>query len=101
MYGLGHLGTDDLAELLVDYLGVSDRQVAKAIARMAADGEYELAASLPESTGDRFPRSAAIARAKRIVYFKLMEKTQNTDPFKFIIYPGRIGEQTPPMIKGD
>ena len=24
-----------------------------------------------------------------------MEKNQNTDPFKFIIYSARIGEQTP------
>jgi hypothetical protein len=26
-----------------------------------------------------------------------MEKHQNTDPFKFIIYSGKIGEQTPQM----
>jgi len=26
-----------------------------------------------------------------------MEKNQNTDPFKFIIYSGKIGEQTPQM----
>jgi len=26
-----------------------------------------------------------------------MEKHQNTDPFKFIIYSGKIGEQTPHM----
>jgi hypothetical protein len=34
------------------------------------------------------------ALTKRFVYLKLMEKNQNTDPFKFIIYSGRIGEQT-------
>jgi hypothetical protein len=28
---------------------------------------------------------------------KLMEKHQNTDPFKFIIYSGKIGAQTPQM----
>ena len=33
--------------------------------------------------------------AKRLAYLKLMEKNQNTDPFKFIIYSGRIREQTP------
>jgi hypothetical protein len=27
--------------------------------------------------------------------WKLMKKNQNTDPFKFIIYSGKIGEQTP------
>jgi hypothetical protein len=31
------------------------------------------------------------------VYLKLMEKNQNTDPFKFILYSVKIGEQTPQM----
>ncbi len=98
LYGLDHLGTADRAELMVDYLGMSDRQVAKAAERMTADGKYELAAFLLESTGNRFTGSASITRAKKLVYLKLMEKNQNTDPFKFIIYSGKIGEQTPPMI---
>jgi hypothetical protein len=70
---------------------------SKTVEHLAADGEYELAASLLESSGDRFERSAAVANAKRLVYLKLMEKHQNTDPFKFIIYSGKIGEQTPQM----
>jgi alkyl sulfatase BDS1-like metallo-beta-lactamase superfamily hydrolase len=98
LYGLDHLGTADRAELLVDYVGISDRQTAKAVERMVADGKYELAASLLEATGDRFTGSKSIARAKKLVYLKLMEKNQNTDPFKFIIYSGKIGEQTPSMI---
>jgi len=101
LYGLDHLGTADRAELLVNYLGVSDKQVAKAVERMVADGKYELAASLLESSGDRFAGSESIVRAKRLVYLKLMEKNQNTDPFKFIIYSGKIGEQTPAMIRGN
>jgi hypothetical protein len=47
--------------------------------------------------GDRFERSSSEANAKRLVYLKLMEKNQNTDPFKFIIYSGKIREQTPQM----
>jgi len=101
LYGLDHLGTADHAELLVDYLGVSGREVANAVERMAADGKYELAASLLESTGDRFAGDESVARAKKLVYQKLMEKNQNTDPFKFIIYSGKIGEQIPPMSKGN
>ena len=31
------------------------------------------------------------------VYLKLMEKSQNTDPFKFILYSAKIGEQVPQM----
>jgi len=97
LQGLEHLTRADHAELLVDYLGVSERQLVKTAERLTADGKYELAASLLESSGDRFERSASITNAKRLVYLKLMEKHQNTDPFKFIIYSGKIGEQTPQM----
>jgi len=30
-----------------------------------------------------------------------MEKNQNTDPFKFIIYSAKIGEQTPQINGAD
>jgi glyoxylase-like metal-dependent hydrolase (beta-lactamase superfamily II) len=96
LQGLDHLTRADHAEL-VDYLNVSERQLVKAVERLTADGKYELAASLLESSGDRFDHSPAVANAKRLVYLKLMEKNQNTDPFKFILYSGKIGEQTPQM----
>jgi len=95
--GLEHLTRADHAELLVDYLGVSERQLVKTVERLTADGKYELAAALLESAGDRFEGSSSVANAKRLVYLKLMEKHENTDPFKFIIYSGKIGEQTPQM----
>jgi glyoxylase-like metal-dependent hydrolase (beta-lactamase superfamily II) len=97
MQGIDHLGRDDRAELLVDYLGISEEQFVKAVERLAADGKYELAASLLESSGSRFEHSTSVAKAKRLVYLKLMEENQNMDPFKFIIYSGRIGEQIPQM----
>jgi glyoxylase-like metal-dependent hydrolase (beta-lactamase superfamily II) len=93
--GLEHLTRADQAELLVDYLGVSESQLVKTVERLTADGKYELAASLVDSSGDRFARSASVTNAKRLIYLKLMEKHQNTDPFKFIIYSAKIGEQTP------
>ncbi len=97
LQGLDHLTRADHAELLVDYLGVSEGQLVKAVERLVADGRYELAASLLESSGDKFDHSPAVASARRLVYLKLMEKYQNTDPFKFIIYSGKINEQTPEM----
>jgi glyoxylase-like metal-dependent hydrolase (beta-lactamase superfamily II) len=97
LQGLEHLTRADHAELLVDYLGVSEKQLVKTMERLTADGKYELAASLLESAGDRFEGSSSVANIKRLVYLKLMEKHQNTDPFKFIIYSGKIGEQTPQM----
>src|SRR5215472_13928564 len=99
--GLDHLSHADRAELLADYLGVSEKQLTKAVERLVADGKYELAASLLESLGDRFKNSESVAKAKRLVYLKLMEKNQNTDPFKFILYSAKSEEQTPQMSSGN
>jgi glyoxylase-like metal-dependent hydrolase (beta-lactamase superfamily II) len=100
LQGLDHLSRADRAELMVDYLGLSEKQLVRTVERLAADGKYELTASLLESSGSRFERSTSVANAKRLVYLKLMEKNQNTDPFKFIIYSGKIGEQIPQMASG-
>jgi glyoxylase-like metal-dependent hydrolase (beta-lactamase superfamily II) len=97
LQGLDHLTRADHAQLLVDYLGVSERQLVRAVERLIADGKYELAASLLESSGNKFANSASVSEARRNVYLKLMEKHQNTDPFKFIIYSAKAGEQTPQM----
>ena len=97
LQGLEHLTRAEHAELLADYLSVSERQLVKAVERLIADGKHELAATLLEWSGDRFERSASVVNAKRLVYLKLMEKHQNTDAFKFIIYSGKIGEETPQM----
>jgi len=95
LQGLAHPGRMDRAELLVDYLGLSESQIVKSAERLAADGKYAMAAELIESGEAKFPGSNSVKRAKRFVYLKLMEKNQNTDPFKFIIYSAKIGEQTP------
>src|SRR6267143_909940 len=95
--GLDHLGDSDRAELLVDYLGLSEKRLVAAAVRMAADGKYELAATLLEASAARFGRTESIAKAERLVYLKLMEKYQNTDPFKYILYSAKIVEQTPAM----
>jgi hypothetical protein len=62
-----------------------------------ADGKFELAASLLDQVRGRFAKSDAVAKAERLVYLKLMEQYQNTDPFKFIIYSSRAHEQVPQM----
>ena len=98
--GLDHPSRADRAELLVDYLGLSEAQIVKAADRLAADGKYEMAADLIESAEPKFSGSGSLKRAKRFAYLKLMEKNQNTDPFKFIIYSGRIGEQTTQINPG-
>jgi glyoxylase-like metal-dependent hydrolase (beta-lactamase superfamily II) len=100
LQGVDHLGRADRAELLVDYLGLSEKQLTKTVERLVADGKYELAASLLESSRSRFENSESVAKAERLVYLKLMEKYQNTDPFKFILYSAKIKEQTPQMASG-
>src|SRR5437773_1963426 len=92
--GLDHLGRADRAELFVDYLGLSEKQLVRTVERLAADGKYELAASLLESSGSRFEHSTSVANAKRLVYLKLMEKHQNTDPLTNIINSAQISEPT-------
>jgi glyoxylase-like metal-dependent hydrolase (beta-lactamase superfamily II) len=97
LQGISHISHAERAEMLVDYLGVSERQFAAALERMIADGKYELAAALLESSKDRFARSESIAKTERRIYRKLMEQYQNTDPFKFLLYSARAGEQLPQM----
>jgi glyoxylase-like metal-dependent hydrolase (beta-lactamase superfamily II) len=95
LQGLDHPSKADRADLLVDYLGLSEKQIVNAAARLMADGKYEMAANLLESAEAKFPSSDALKAAKKSAYLKLMEKHQNTDPFKFIIYSWKAGEQTP------
>src|SRR5215467_9906312 len=44
--GVDHLGASDRADLLVNYLGLSDSEIARTATRLVADGKYELAAFL-------------------------------------------------------
>jgi glyoxylase-like metal-dependent hydrolase (beta-lactamase superfamily II) len=95
--GLDHLGDSDYGELLVNYLGLSEKQLVNSVLQMAADGRYELAASVLRWSETRFGRTEPIVKAEHLIYSKLMEKTENTDPFKYFLYSAKIGEETPAM----
>jgi alkyl sulfatase BDS1-like metallo-beta-lactamase superfamily hydrolase len=95
LHGLAHFGRTDRTELLFDYLGLSEAEIVKAAEGLVRDGRYAMAADLLDSAQTKFPDSERLKRDRRFSYLKLMEKNQNTDPFKFIIYSGQIGEQTP------
>ena len=101
LQGLAHPTGTDRAELLVDYLGLSESQIVKAADRLSTDGKYAMAAELLETAEPKFTNSEALKNAKRFAYLKLMEKNQNTDPFKFIIYSSKAGEQTPQINPED
>jgi glyoxylase-like metal-dependent hydrolase (beta-lactamase superfamily II) len=97
LQGVDSLSRVDRGAMLIDYLGVSERQLVKATERMIADGKYELAATTLDWTKGRFAGSTSLAAVERLTYLKLMEKYQEFDPFKFIIYAGKTGDQTPQM----
>ncbi len=97
LQGVDYLSRADRESMLIDYLGVSERQLAKATGRMIAEGKFELAATALEWTRGRFAGSKFLDEVKRLTYLKLMEKYQEFNPFKFIIYSTQIGNQIPQM----
>jgi len=92
--GMDHVSRADRGSALVDYLGLSDRELASAAERMIRDGKHELAAQMVDAALERLPQSAELARVKRLAYLKLMEKYANNDPFKFIVYNSRLAADT-------
>jgi glyoxylase-like metal-dependent hydrolase (beta-lactamase superfamily II) len=97
LQGVDYLSRADRGSILIDYLRVSERQLVKAVERMIADGNYELAATTLEWTKGRFAESKPLSDVRRLTYLKLMEKYQEFNPFKFIIYAGQIDAQVPQM----
>jgi len=90
LHGLDALSDADRGQVLVNYLGVSEAQIAAAIEQMIADGKHELAAETLRWVQPRFPGSARLRAQRDLVYVKLMEKYQDFSPFKFIVYAGQI-----------
>ena len=97
LQGVDYLSRADRGSILIDYVGVSERQLVNAIEHMIADGKYELAATTLEWTKDRFAGSKSLDEVTRLTYLKLMEKYQEFNPFKFIIYSGKIGARVSQM----
>lgn len=98
LQGVDHLSRADRGSFLIDYLGVSEPQLVRAAQQMIADGKYELAANALDWTKGRFPESKLLSEAERLTYLKLMEKYQEFNPFKFIIYSGRAGMELPKIV---
>ena len=73
-------------DALIDYFGLSDQQIATAAERMIHDGKHELAAAVLQWSRGRSAGSAPLAAARKLAYLKLMEKYQEFNSFKFIVY---------------
>jgi glyoxylase-like metal-dependent hydrolase (beta-lactamase superfamily II) len=95
--GLDALGDVDHGTALVDYLAVGEPQLADAVRRMVADGRHELALQTLRWGRARLPRSDRLEELHRLVNLKLMEKYQEFNPFKFILYAAQIDQTVPPI----
>ena len=95
--GLDHVSDADRGAALEDYLGLTESRVAAAAQKMIADGRHELAADLVRSWRARHPQDRGLDAMNRLVYLKLMEKYQEFNPFKFIVYGSQIDQPTAQM----
>jgi glyoxylase-like metal-dependent hydrolase (beta-lactamase superfamily II) len=92
LQGADYLTRADRGSLLVDYLGISEGQLVNATKRMIDDGNYELAAAALDWATGRFPGSQSLKEQERLTYLKLMEKYEQFNPFKFIVYSGKLDD---------
>jgi hypothetical protein len=83
--------------VLANYLGVSEANLVKALQGMIKDGKYEQAAWLLETSQSNCAQSESLRKTARLIYLKLMEQNQNYDPFKFLLYSAKAGEETTQM----
>ncbi|MDI3464027.1 MAG: hypothetical protein OJF50_002848 [Nitrospira sp.] len=90
--GLDMLTDADHGAALVDYFGISDSQLAAAAERMMKDGRHELAANYLRWARTKLPDSPRLNESRRLAYLKLMEKYQEFNPFKLIVYAGEINQ---------
>ncbi len=65
LHGLDALTDADHGAALVDYLGLSDAQIAAAAQRMIKDGRHELAAATLKAAQARHPESPTLAPRAR------------------------------------
>lgn len=97
LQGLDALSDADHGAVFVDYLALGESQILDATERMVADGRHELAAATLRWAQARLPASPRLCQVHELVYLKLMEKYQEFNPFKFILYAAQIGQATAQM----
>lgn len=95
--GLDHLSDAEHGSLLTDYLKVSQTQVREAAQQMMANGRHELAASTLKAWRARNRGDSGLDDLYRQANLKLMEKFQEFNPFKFIVYGGQARQTTAQM----
>ncbi len=97
LVGLDHLAPQDIAYAYARYFGLSDSALVAAVDKMLEHGDLELAARTIDEARLAFPASEPVRITRVRVYERLREKYQEFNPFKFFIYSGQIGRETPQM----
>ena len=77
--------------------GGRDEQFAAAAATLIAQGDHALALQIIQPGLLRHPASITLARLRRTALHRLMERYQQFDPFKFLIYAELAGADIGPV----
>ncbi len=95
--GMDTLSQKEFGSLLTDYLDLSEQDLADAIEKMLESGDHELAARTTAWALARYPSDTKLQALEENAFLKLMEKYQEFNPFKFIIYSESIRRETPQL----
>jgi glyoxylase-like metal-dependent hydrolase (beta-lactamase superfamily II) len=77
--------------------GGREEQFAAAAATLIAQGDHALALEIIQPGLLRHPASTALAGQRRTALHRLMERYQQLDPFKFLIYAELAGAEVGPV----
>ena len=77
--------------------GGRQERFADAAATLIAQGDHALALEIIKPGLLRYPDSAALAELRQTALHRLMERYQQSDPFKFLIYAEQAGAELGPV----
>ena len=77
--------------------GGREERFADAAATLIGQGDHALALEIIKPGLLRYPGSGPLAELRRTALHRLMERYQQTDPFKFLIYADQAGAELGPV----
>jgi glyoxylase-like metal-dependent hydrolase (beta-lactamase superfamily II) len=95
--GLVPLAAADHAAALDLLAGGREEPFADAAAALLGQGDLALALELIEAGLLRYPASTALAGLRRTALYRLMERYQQFDPFRFLMYAELAGAELGPV----
>ncbi len=95
--GLEPLAAADRAAALDPLAGEAEEPFVNAAATLIGQGDHALALDIITPGLLRHPASAALAELRQTALHRLMERYQQTDPFRFLIYAELAGTEIGPV----